>query len=463
MKHLTLPHSVDSFLSRKLSSSTFTWRMVGVLLYPLILDSLFSNLISLLASAMVSQNGEASVAAVSLVAPICTVITNITDCIVCGGGVLIVQCYGRGDSSRLNASIGMTLWIPLAACIAAALPMILFPRQLLMLLYPEAEAIVFEKAAVYLVWNALSTIPFAIMTSALTIFRALGQTNRVMVTNIISNLSHLIFSVLFLNIMKLVILGCSLALVFARILGGGLGAILLFVWKPSVRSKLREMLVFDKELFRSTMKTSIPYTVDMLIGSASSIMINAYMILLGTTALATHSIANQLMRMLYAVPYAAVTLSQILVGRCIGAGKQEEAYTYGNRCVKLYRIIQILAAAVFFMLLPLLQQLFQTSAEVSATTTKLLLKYFPGLVILFPLCYVYMATIRAAGDSTYITFVSGGSMLLLNTGLGYLLAIVLDMGLLGVWIALWSNWLICGLLMWRRFRSRAWLRHKLLK
>lgn len=463
MKLLAVPHSVDSFLSRKLSSSVFTWRMVGALLLPLILDGLFSNLIALFASAMVSQNGEASVAAVSLVTPICTVVTNITVCIVCGGGVVIVQCYGRGYSNRLNASIGMTLWIPLAACIASALPMIAFPRQILLMLYPDAEAIVLDKACVYLAWSAFSTIPFTLLSSALTIFRAIGKTNRAMITNVISNLSHLLFSILFLNIMKLDILGCSLALVAARLLGGGVAAVLLFVWKPTMKFKLCEMLVFDKNLFRSSMKTSIPYTVDMWIGSVSSIILNAYMIPLGTTALATHSIANQLMVMLYAVPYATVTLSEILVGRCLGAGKQEEAYTYGNRCVLLYMIIQIFVSIVFFILLPLLQQLFQTSAEVSATTTELLLWSLPGLVILFPLCNVYTATIRAAGDSTYITLVSGASLLLLNTGLGYLFAIVLDMGLVGVWIATWSNWLIRGLLLWRRFRSCVWLRHNLLK
>ena len=437
--------------------------MIGMLLLPLILDGLFSNLIALLASAMVSQNGEASVAAVSLVNPICTVITYISTCLICGGGVVIVQCYGRGDKDCLNASIGMTMWIPLVACLVVALPMILFPRQLLMLLYPEAEPIVLEKATVYLAWNALSNLPYAIMTSTLTIFRAVGQTGRAMITNIACNLSHLILSVLLLNIMKLDIFGCSLALLFARVLGGGLGAFLLFAWKPSIRFKLREMLVFDKDLFRSTMKTSVPFTVDMLISSAGNIILNAYMILLGTTALATHSITNQMMVMLYSVPYAAANLSPILVGRCLGAGKQEEAYTYGNRCMQLYMIIQLLAAAMFFMFFPALLQLFQTTDTVSAMTTKLLLLSMPGLLILFSACNVYTETIRAAGDSNYITVVSGGVLLLINTGLGYLLSIVAGMGLMGVWIATWTGWLVRGSLLWWRFRSRTWLRHKLLK
>lgn len=463
MKGLAVPRSVDNFLSSKLSGSVFHWRMIGVLLLPIILDSLFSNLISLFASAMVSQNGEASVAAVSLVTPVCGVITNIAGCIICGGGVVIAQCFGRGDPKRLNASIGMTFWIPLAACIAVVLPMILFPKQLLMLLYPKAETIVLEKASVYLTWNALSNIPYAIVVSSLTIFRSTGQTGVAMVTNITCNLSHLIFSIIFLNIMKLDIWGCSIALFLARLLAGGLGAFLLFARKHSVKLKLRDMFVFDIELFRSTMMTSIPFTVDMIIGSVCGIVLSAYMIPLGTTALAANSIANQMMVMLYSVPYATVTLAQILVGRCLGAGRQEEAYTYGNRCVQLYMIIQALTAIIFFMLLPPLLQLFQTSDTVSDTTTKLLLWSLPALIVPFAACNVYTETIRSAGDSNYITIVSSAVLLLFNTGLGYILAIVVEMGLLGVWVAMWCGWLFRGGLLWWRFRSRAWLRHNLLK
>ena len=437
--------------------------MIGGLLLPLILDGLFSNLIALFASALVSQNGEATVAAVSLVNPICTVVTYITGCIVCGGGVVIIQCYGRGDMSRLSASVGMAFWIPLAVCVAVALPMMLFPRQMLMLLYPEAESVVLEKATVYLAWNALSQIPYSILTSVLTVSRSIGQTGRATAANIVCNLSHMLFSILFLNIMKLDILGYSLSLLGARILGGGLGAVLLFVWKPAVSFNLPELLVFDKELFRSTLKTSIPFTVDMLLSSAGSIILNAYMIPLGTTAIATHSIASGMMTMLYAVPYAAASLAQILAGRCLGAGKQDEAYTYGNRCLQLYTIMQLLVSVIFFLLLPALLQLFQTSDAVSDTTTKLLLWSLPALIVPFAACNVYTETIRSAGDSNYITIVSSAVLLLFNTGLGYILAIVVEMGLLGVWVAMWCGWFARGALLWWRFRSRIWLRHKLLK
>ena len=76
-----------------LSGSIFTWQQILRMTVPYVLDSLSIMLIGMLITALISKNGETSVAAVSLVGPI----TNLVVCMFNGIGA------------------GGTWWLPSAA------------------------------------------------------------------------------------------------------------------------------------------------------------------------------------------------------------------------------------------------------------------------------------------------------------------------------------------------------------
>ena len=83
--------AIQSFLSKTLDSSTFTWRQILNLTFPSMLDSMSIMFINVLITALISENGESSVAAVSLVGPIVNLITCMFSGIAAGGTVVVAQ------------------------------------------------------------------------------------------------------------------------------------------------------------------------------------------------------------------------------------------------------------------------------------------------------------------------------------------------------------------------------------
>ena len=108
MKQHSVPKFLDNFLTRTLSGTVFSWREILHLTFPNVLDCLSIMFISMLITALISSNGEASVAAVSLVTPLAWMITCIFNGISAGGTVVVAQSCGMKDPVRIRKAAGMT-------------------------------------------------------------------------------------------------------------------------------------------------------------------------------------------------------------------------------------------------------------------------------------------------------------------------------------------------------------------
>ena len=87
---------LDRYLTRTLSGSVFTWQEILNLIIPGVLDAMSITFIGVLITALISKNGETSVAATSLVGPINNLVVCLFSGISSGGTVIVAQCCGRG-------------------------------------------------------------------------------------------------------------------------------------------------------------------------------------------------------------------------------------------------------------------------------------------------------------------------------------------------------------------------------
>ncbi len=448
---------MDAFLTRTLSGPVFTWREIFDLMIPGVLDSLSIMFCNTLITALISSNGEASMAAVSLVGPITWLMTCVFNGIAAGGTVVVAQCCGKKDPVMLQRAMGMTLWLTIGIGILVCLPFLLFPQAVLNLLYPEAEYIVMEKARMYLSGCVWSILVFTVYTAAFAVLRGLGESRRCLILSIIINVGYLLFSILFLNVLRLDIQGSVLALLLARIVGTAAALIALFGWRPPVKFQLRQLLSYDRPLLRSCMQVSIPLGMEQICASLGGIVAEMYMITLGTTALATHAIANSLMGLLYSPAMSAGSLAVTVVGRCIGAEAYDEARRYGHRCNQIALLLLIATALVFYPLLPVLLKQYNPTPEAASVATMLIWCSIPALLLFWPKSNTLPSTLRAASDSLYPSVVSLVVLWTVSIALGYILAIPVGLGLWGVWIATWGSWVVRAIGLDLRFRGSKWL------
>lgn len=457
MSHYHLPSSWENYLDRKLTTSVFNYHQIIDLIIPGVLDSLSIMFINALITALISSNGESSVAAVSLCSPITTLIGTFFMGLSDGGGITVSQSYGKGDMAQLKRAIGMTTWLPVLVGAIFCLPFLLFPEPILHLLYPTMEPTVMAKACTYLAGCTWSILPYTLFTALFRILRGLGEPNRCLILSIIINVAYLLFSILFLNVLHMDIAGSVTALILARVVGAAVAVFYLFLWKPPVKMKLKEIFSFDNLLLKANLKISLPLGMEQAFLSLAGLVSQMFMTTLGTTAIAINAITNSMMGLLYAPTMSISSLSVTVVGRCVGAGKKEEAYMYGKRCNSIAILMLAASALIFYPLMPVFMQQYHPSAEAAPMVRTLLLASLPFLVLAWPTSYTMPSTLRSASDSLFPSIVSLSVLWVVSVGLSYTLAIVAGLGLWGIWIANWTGWTVRCLLFLYRFRSKKWL------
>ena len=173
-----LREKTDRLLTRALSGSVFSWREIFRLMIPGILDNLSITLISMLTTALISKNGESSMAAVSLVGPVTGLMVCFFTGISAGGSVIVAQCWGSGDEERLKRAIATGFCLTVVVGTVISVPLLLFPEWILSLLYADAEPEVMEKAVIYLSGSVWSVLIFTVYTAGFAILRGLGESRR---------------------------------------------------------------------------------------------------------------------------------------------------------------------------------------------------------------------------------------------------------------------------------------------
>ena len=255
-------------------SHVFTRRQLASMTLPFILDSLSIMLISMLITALISSAGESSVAAVNLVSPIFTLIVCLMNGISAGGTVEIAQSYGSRDMERMNLAAGHILWMTFLSGTALSLVLILFPRPILTALYPQAEPEVLEKAVTYMVQGSFSLILFTIYTGIFCILRGLGASGKCLCLTIVINVAYLLFSILFLNVWKLDILGSALAQIAARALGSGCALVfLLHPGKLPIHITRKNLFVCRRDVAASILRVSVPFGLEQIFLYGGNIVI----------------------------------------------------------------------------------------------------------------------------------------------------------------------------------------------
>ena len=152
------------WLERQWTSPLFTARQIYSMTVPFILDSLSIMFINMLITALISSSGETSVAAVNLVTPLFSLVVCLINGIAAGGTVAVTQSFGMQDMERTRKAAGHALWLIFLIGTALCIPLILFPRAVLSLLYRQAELTVMEKAVRYMVPGSFSIIIFTVYT-----------------------------------------------------------------------------------------------------------------------------------------------------------------------------------------------------------------------------------------------------------------------------------------------------------
>ena len=220
-------------------------------------------------------------------------------------------------------------------------------------------------------------------------------------------------------------------------------------WKPN----------FD--MMKNILRIGIPTGLENGMFQIGKILVASLIATFGTASITANAVANNASSLVF-VPAQAIGLGMItVVGQCVGAGDFKQAKSYMLKLTGVaYLFMVALNVLMYFCIDPMLA-LYQLSDETAAITREIMIWHCVAAAILWPAAFTLPNGLRAAGDVKFTMAVSVFSMWAFRIGFSFLIGKYMGVGVLGVWIAMFIDWIFRIILFAWRVVSGKWKNRQL--
>ncbi|MCJ8014209.1 MATE family efflux transporter [Paenibacillus sp. KQZ6P-2] len=451
-----------TFLNKYFTGSKLDYKQIIAIIIPIFVDQAFIILMSLMNTAMISSSGVAAVSAVSMVDSLNIFLVNVFIAVATGGTVIVAQYKGSGNQEMVSKAAGQAITAVAVLSVLLSVSVIAFHTPVLNLLFGQADADVFQNARIYLIGSCIS-YPFIGIFQAVTgALRGVGETKACLGLSLILNVTYMLLNILFITVFDMGVKGLIISLITARVLGMAVSLFYMIRMNHSMQYRIKNALKIDFSILKKIMVIGIPFAAEQMFFNGGKLLTQTFIVQLGTLAITVNAISGSI-SMLFQIGGSALSIAVVtVVGQCIGNGSIMDARKFTKSFLGLSTAFFIFIAAVILPLFPYIVNLFSPPAEIIPDIFNLTLLIAITQPLFWSVSFVLPSALRAAGDSNFTSLTSLLSMWVLRVILGYVLAIPLKFGIMGVWVAMVTEWGVRGAIFWWRFRGDKWYRRKLI-
>ena len=440
----------------------FTNRMIRNLLVPVVLEQILNSIMGTADTMMVSNVGSAALSAVSLVDSINVLLIQAFSALAAGGAIVCAQYIGQRNYEKANMSARQVLFIITAISVVVSAVCLIFQKPLLRLIFGAVDADVMRASEIYFFFTALSFPFIAAYDSAASIFRAQENTKGPMTISMISNIMNIGGNAVLIWVFHLGVAGAAISTLVSRIF-----CAVVVLWQ--LRKDRQPVVVKDYLKIRPDwsmigriLGLGIPSGIENSMFQLGKLAIQSTVSTLGTAAIAAQAMTNILENLNGIAAIGVGVGLMTIVGQCLGAGRKDEAVYYIKKlCVIAEAIIIASCLIVYILVRPvtILGGMESTSAEMCIHMITWITIVKP---VVWTMAFVPGYGLRTAGDVKFSMITSCCTMWACRFCLCVFLIRVLGFGPMGVWIGMFADWTVRGIIFTWRFHSRKWLEHKVI-
>ena len=435
----------------------FSNKSLYKIIIPLFIEQILAVTIGMLDSVMVSSVGEAAVSGVSLVDTVNLLLSYIFSALATGGAVVSSQFLGRKEYDHARSSAKQLLYsVVFTASIITAIVLV-SGKPMLSLLFGNVEADVMGHARIYFLITSLSYPFLALYNGGAALFRSMGNSKISMSVSMVMNFINFSGNALLIFGFHLGAAGAAAATLFSRIVGSVIMTVLLHDRKNVIYIEKLFSYRPDFKIIKSILGIGIPSGMENGMFQFGKILTQSLISAMGTAVIAANAVAGTLSSFVYAVGGAVGLTLVTVVGRCVGAGEFEQAKFYSKKLMK----IEYTGLALMNIFLILFGKnviaMYNLSPYSTDIAYKLLMWHALFNCTIWAVSFTLPNSFRAASDVRFPMIVSILSMWIFRVGLSYLLVLYFDLGIMGVWFAMFADWIFRGSIFATRFVSGKWL------
>ena len=440
----------------KSQGSLFTRRALFTLIWPLLLEQTLSVTMGMADTLMVSGVGEAAVSSVSLVDSLNILIIQILSALATGGAVIASQYLGRKDEENASHSAAQLYSVLGISTITVGVVCMLLSRLILRIVFGSIDEDVMRFAQQYFLISAVSYPFIGLYNGGAALFRAQGNSRISMLASLVMNVINIAGNAIGIFVLKAGVAGVAVPTLLSRAVAGIVMTALAFNAKHEVYLKAKNVFCRNFEMLRRILKIAIPNAIENGLFALGRVLVTSIVAMFGTAQIAANGVAGSV-DLIAIIVVSAMNLAVVtVVGQCVGANRYDEAEHYLKKMMKVSWIATAVLTVLVWLCLPMILSCFAVSEETYHYAYILVMLHNIFATVLHPTSFNLPNGLRAAGDAKFTMYIGIGSMAMFRIGSAVLFGILLNMGVVGVWIAMGMDWLARSVAFVWRFKSKKW-------
>lgn len=430
--------------------------------WPIFIEVFLQMLMGNVDQLMISHYSQAAVAAVANANQIMNVLILLMTVMTTATTILIAQYRGADNREKIAEICTVSLFFNGAFSFVASMLLLFFHQNIFnwMQLPPD----IFAEASLYLRIVGTGIMIQGLYFSLVACFRGHSWTKTTMFVSLGMNAFHICSNALLIFgwgvIPAMGVLGVGISTNCSKLLGL---ITLAYIFKRYLKVKIswHYLKPFPWDTLRQILHISIPSGGETLSYQLSQTAIMKLVNIFGLTVITTKVYVAIIATFCYIYAIALSSALQIIVGYLIGA-KREDLISY-----KVWRTVMASVAicagltTLFYFGSDYILRIFTDDPQVLALgKTILFIEIF--LEIGRGVNIVMVCALQAAGDIILPVMVGIVCMWSLAVGLSYFFAVVLEMGLAGIWIGMACDECVRALIFIFRWRSGAWKNRRMI-
>ncbi|HEY3370339.1 MAG TPA: MATE family efflux transporter [Prolixibacteraceae bacterium] len=442
------------------SDRDFTSDSIGkallILSIPMVLEMIMESVFAVVDIFFVSKLGADAVATVGVTEASMTIVYAIGMGLSTATTALVARRIGEKQSAKAGIAAFQAIVAGLFVSLLITIPGIVYAKEFLLLMgsSPEMAQAGYLYPAIMFGGNAVIMLLFIINA----VFRSSGDAAVSMRVLVLANLINILLDPLLIfgigPFPRLGLMGAAVATTTGRSLAVCYQFYLLFKGKKRIRLELHHLQIKLKVMFQ-LFRLATGGILQSIIATSSWIALIRIISVLGSEVLAGYTIAIRIVVFALLPSWGLSNAASTLVGQNLGAQQPERA----ERTVWMTAIANMvllgLIGLVFVLIPEPFIRLFITDPAVvaSGVTSLQIISY--GFVF-YALGMVLIQGFNGSGDTITPTKINIFCFWLFEIPLAWLLAIVLDMNIEGVCIAIVAAESALTLTAWYYFRKGKW-------
>ena len=427
------------------------------LAWPIFIETALFMLLGFVDVFVLSRYDDLAASAVNTANQAVSIVTIVFTVISGASAVLISQYLGADKKENASRIAAISIIFNLVAGVIISALLVLFSKPVLEFIGAEGKLLDFASEYLMIVGGFLFLQ--AVLASMSVVIRNHGLTQISMYVTVSMNIINTVLDIVFVlglfGAPKMGVMGVAVATTFSRIVGTIVLAVVLFTKVENIKIfKLLKPFPWDD--IKNIFKIGVPSALESFLYNLSQLVITSMVLVYLTSGeLIARTYVQNITMFFYIFAVAIGQAAQIITGHLVGAGEMDNAYKSGMRAYKISMLITMVACTIGVILRRPLMDIF--------TDDKTVIILGAGILIIDWVLelgrttnIVVIACLRGAGDVYFPTICAIFSMWLVSVLGAYIFAVVLGMGIYGLWVALAMDEVLRGILMVWRFKGGKW-------